>query len=378
MIRDPGPAPRPQSQQSQQLQGSVQQSSQPPVHMLQPAATSIPSMTGNSNLRIANLLSEPRATSRKKRARFVRSGASAAGGHSRETRRRLAHTGAPVRAAPRSCSLSIQHGVSVVDKHAAGRLESCRVGGAAPRPGGGSALDQDAVFHLSQVSMARNGKEILKNIDWTVPAGRVSIVLGPTGSGKTSLLRLLNRLDDPSSGEIRYMGAPLSSIDVRDLRVEVGMVLQQPFLFEGTVLDNILYGCRLHGMDVDPAEITALVGIDEAMLRQDVSTLSVGQSQKVSIARAVALRPRVLLLDEPTSGLDPTSTVQVEELVSGLVRALGLTCVFVTHRIEQARRLGHRGILIIDGSRVEEREIEDMLSSPADERTRRFLNGELR
>jgi len=202
--------------------------------------------------------------------------------------------------------------------------------------------------------------------------------MGPTGSGKTSLLRLLNRLDDPDAGEVRYMDRPVKSLDVCQLRKSVGMVLQQPFLFEGTVLDNILYGPKLHGMDVDVKEITALVGIDDDMLARDVATLSVGQSQKVSIARSIAVKPDVLLLDEPTSGLDPTSTFQIEKMLTGLVGALGLTCIFVTHYIEQARRLGQRGILIIDGACVEECEIEKMVSSPSDERTRKFIDGELR
>ena len=239
-------------------------------------------------------------------------------------------------------------------------------------------MNRYPVFELNKVSLSINGREILKSIDWVVPAGQVTIVLGPTGSGKTSLLRLLNRLYDASSGEIRYSGRPIRSVDVPVLRKEVSMVLQQPFLFEGTVLDNILYAPRLHGLDVDVSEVISLVGIDRGMLEQDAGTLSVGQSQKVSIARAVALRPRVLLLDEPTSGLDPTSTFQIESLLSELGKALDLTCVFVTHHIEQARRLGRRAILIIDGTRVEERNIEEMLSSPADERTRRFIDGELR
>lgn len=239
-------------------------------------------------------------------------------------------------------------------------------------------MERHPVFELLDVSLAKDGKEILKGIDWKILPGQVSIVLGPTGSGKTSLLRLLNRLDDPTSGEVRYTNKPITSMRVADVRREVGMVLQQPFLFEGTVLDNILYGPRLHGVDADVGEVTSLVGIGDDMLDQDAATLSVGQSQKVSIARAVALRPRVLLLDEPTSGLDPTSTLQIESLLSGLVEALELTCVFVTHHIEQARRLGHRGILIIDGAKVEERGIEEMLSSPADDRTRRFINGELK
>lgn len=239
-------------------------------------------------------------------------------------------------------------------------------------------MDRYPVFELSKVSLAKNGKQILRDVDWKVGAGQVSIVLGPTGSGKTSLLRLLNRLDDPTSGEVRYMGEPIRSMDVGHLRKQVVMVLQQPFLFEGSVLDNVLYGVRLHGLDIGVSEITSLVGIGEDMLEQDSGTLSVGQSQKVSIARAVALKPRVLLLDEPTSGLDPTATLQIESMLSELVSALDLTCVFVTHHIEQARRLGHRGILLIDGARVEERGIQEMLSSPSDERTRRFIKGDLR
>lgn len=239
-------------------------------------------------------------------------------------------------------------------------------------------MDRYPVFELSKVSLAKNGKQILRDVDWKVGAGQVSIVLGPTGSGKTSLLRLLNRLDDPTSGEVQYMGEPIRSMDVGHLRRQVVMVLQQPFLFEGSVLDNVLYGVRLHGLEIDVSEITSLVGIGEDMLGQDSGTLSVGQSQKVSIARAVALKPRVLLLDEPTSGLDPTSTFQIESMLSGLVSALDLTCVFVTHHIEQARRLGHRGILLIDGARVEERSIQEMLSSPSDERTRKFIKGDLR
>ncbi|MGD9142025.1 MAG: ATP-binding cassette domain-containing protein, partial [bacterium] len=123
---------------------------------------------------------------------------------------------------------------------------------------GGSVLDRQPVFVLSQVCLNKNGRDILKEIDWRVGAGKVSIVLGPTGSGKTSLLRLLNRLDDPTSGDVLYMDRPIKTADVRDLRKEVGMVLQQPFLFDGTVLDNVLYGARLHGIDADVEEIISL------------------------------------------------------------------------------------------------------------------------
>jgi putative ABC transport system ATP-binding protein len=155
------------------------------------------------------------------------------------------------------------------------------------------------------------------------------------------------------------------------------MVFQRPELFEGTVRDNILFGTELHGINIDLREILSLVALDQGMLDRNVGTLSGGQAQKVSIGRTIAVGPRVLLLDEPTSGLDPTATLQIESLVTRLVSALGLTCVFVTHLIDQARRIGDSAVILIDGKKVEEGPLEEVFANPKDRRTKKFMEGEL-
>jgi ABC-type phosphate transport system ATPase subunit len=233
------------------------------------------------------------------------------------------------------------------------------------------------IFRLEDVYLTRGTTEVLKGVGWCVPESRISVILGPSGSGKTSLLRLLNRLDEPTSGRLYYRGAPIDTHDVPCLRKEVGMVFQRPELFEGTVRDNILFGAEIHNIGIDIEEILSLVALDPGMLDRDAATLSEGQAQKVSLGRSIAVGPRVLLLDEPTSGLDPTATLHIESLVRRLVGALGLTCVFVTHLIDQAKRIGDGAIVLIDGQKVEEGPVAEVLTCPGDPRTLRFMRGEL-
>lgn len=234
------------------------------------------------------------------------------------------------------------------------------------------------VFRLEGVGLSKSGTCIFDDLNLGISAGGISTLLGPSGSGKTSLLRLLNRLDEPESGRIFYGDLPIISYDIQALRMEVGMVFQRQELFEGSVRDNILFGPGLHGMAVDPDEILDLVGLDPAARGKDVANLSGGQAQKVVIGRALAVGPKVLLLDEPTANLDPTSTLQIEEVVQHLSRGLGLTCVFVTHNVEQAKRVGDSAFVLIDGQVVEEGPIGEILTNPRDPRTLRFAKGELR
>ena len=232
-------------------------------------------------------------------------------------------------------------------------------------------------FRLEQVGVVRSGKPVLESLDWCVEDGRISTILGPSGSGKTSLLRLLNRLDDPASGRVFYKDRPVTTWDICTLRREVGMAFQRPELFEGTVEDNLRFAPAIHGTAVDIEEVMTLVGLEAAMLKQDTGNLSGGEIQKVSIGRALSVGPKVLLLDEPTTGLDPTATLQIEALVKRLVKTLGLTCVFVTHYIEQAKRMGDAAMLLIDGRKVEEGAMPNFLNHPKDPRTMKFIRGEL-
>jgi putative ABC transport system ATP-binding protein len=234
------------------------------------------------------------------------------------------------------------------------------------------------VFRLEGIGLTKSGLTIFDSLNLDIASGGITTLLGPSGSGKTSLLRLLNRLDEPTSGKIFYNDQAITSYDIKTLRREVGMVFQRQELFEGTVADNILFGPRLHGFAVRPEEILDLVGLPREAEGRDVSTLSGGQAQKVVIGRAIAVGPRVLLLDEPTASLDPTSTLQIEEMVKRLSGSLGLTCVFVTHNVDQAKRVGDAAFILIDGQVVEQGPIARILEHPSDPRTLRFAKGDLR
>ena len=234
------------------------------------------------------------------------------------------------------------------------------------------------IFRLEQVAITKSDKHVLGPLDWAIEEGRITTIMGPSGSGKTSLLRLLNRLEDPVAGRVSYKGEDITQWDIRTLRHEVGMVFQRPELFDGTIEDNLLFGPAMYGTHIDVDEILELVGLPPSISTQDVKTLSAGEAQKVSIGRALAVGPRTLLLDEPTSGLDPTATLQIEALTKRLVESPGLTCVFVTHDIEQARRIGDSAVLLIDGRKVEDGSIADVLTKPRDPRTLRFIRGELK
>jgi putative ABC transport system ATP-binding protein len=233
------------------------------------------------------------------------------------------------------------------------------------------------IFELRAVELERDGTRVIGPVDLKVGGCATFVIMGPSGSGKTSLLRLLNRLEDPSRGEVVYRGKSLESYDVELLRREVGMVFQRAELFEGTVEENLRFGPAIHGMEADVGELLRIVGLDESMLTRKVGTLSGGQAQRVSIGRSLAVKPQVLLLDEPTTGLDPTATHQVETAVRNLTREMEVTSVFVTHNVEQARRVGDRAVLLIDGRKVEEGSIDEILERPSDTRTALFIRGEL-
>ncbi len=226
------------------------------------------------------------------------------------------------------------------------------------------------------------GVKILDNISAKVYDGEIFSIFGPSGSGKTTLLRLINRLDEKTSGHIYLDGVDIDEMDVITLRRRVGMVFQLPALLPGKVYQNILFGPGL--FDRSKRDDTALalrylklVGLDEELLDRDGETLSVGQQQRVSIARALANEPGVILMDEPTSALDLTATLKIEELIKQLNRELKVTIVIVTHNIEQAVRVSDRSMLIVRGRKIEEGKTKDMLKNPKEELTEEFISGHL-
>ncbi len=226
----------------------------------------------------------------------------------------------------------------------------------------------------------RQPTAVLENIDFQIVPGEVFTVVGPSGSGKSTLLRLANRLEDPSGGEIFLDEKNIKEMDVLALRRRMGLVFQEPVLFEGTVEDNILFSLKTQKKSFPPERAQALleaVGLNKDMCKKDSCQLSVGQKQRVSIARALCLGPEVLLLDEPTSALDPGATLTIEKLISKLQAQFGLTVVFVTHQLDQAVRIGHRGMLLMDGRKVDEGEVGEFLRNPKSEITQKFIKGQL-
>jgi ABC-type methionine transport system ATPase subunit len=220
------------------------------------------------------------------------------------------------------------------------------------------------------------GTEILAGVDALVPAGEVTAVVGPSGAGKSTLLRAINRLIELSSGEVYLDGESTGSLDPLELRRRVGMVFQIPALFGVSVKEAVLYGARLAGRSADPARLLEVVGLDPSMCRRVPETLSVGQQQRVSVARALALEPEALLLDEPTSALDEGARRKIEELVRDLNARLGLTMVFVSHDLSQVERVADRVVLLADGRSAGQWEKPEFFST-AGEWARRLIAGRL-
>ena len=238
-----------------------------------------------------------------------------------------------------------------------------------------------AVADLSyEVGTDGRRRRILDGVSLQVPSGRFFTILGPSGSGKSTLLRCINRLIEPSAGAVLLDGEPVARMAVQTLRQRVGMVFQTAALFEGTVLDNVLYGPRLRREQLDgdaAGELLERVGLPRDFAAKAVVELSGGEAQRVSLARALANRPEVLLLDEPTASLDPTASAQVERLLVQLAGETELTCLFVTHNLEQAGRMGQRGLLLVDGHVVEQGPLAEILADPETDVMRLFIEGRL-
>jgi putative ABC transport system ATP-binding protein len=184
-------------------------------------------------------------------------------------------------------------------------------------------------------------KSLLQNVSFQLDQGQVLAVLGPSGAGKSTLLRMLNRLDEPTRGLVLLDGDDTRTMDPGKLRRRIGMVMQQAYLFPGTAAANVRYGPAQHGIVLLDSQVADLVGqVGMAGYEdRDVSNLSGGEQQRISIARALANQPEVLLLDEPTSALDDVSKQEIERLLADLVHQRNMACVWVTHDVAQARRV---------------------------------------
>ncbi len=222
-------------------------------------------------------------------------------------------------------------------------------------------------FELRGVGQERAGRTVLQDVDATIPRHLITVLVGPSGGGKTSLLRLLNRLDDPVRGDILYDGRPIVDYDVTELRRRVALVFQTPVMFPGTVSDNLAVAAELAGVgegqfDQLANQVMVLAELDPTLLERPGDELSVGQKQRANLARALMTSPEVLLLDEPTSALDPETSRALMKTIATLSEVRRLTIVVATHRVSEAGDYAHHALVLRDGRVVESGDSERVLS----------------
>jgi putative ABC transport system ATP-binding protein len=222
------------------------------------------------------------------------------------------------------------------------------------------------ILQAQHLTRAVKGKTIVNDVSFDVNAGELLAIVGPSGAGKSSLLRLLNRLDEPTGGTVLIEGKDYREIPTREVRRRIGMVMQRPFVFPGTVAENLRFGPQQQGKALTDDEIESLlrdVGLI-SYAAEDVGHLSGGEAQRVCFARALANQPVVLLLDEPTSALDEVAKLEVEAVIRRIA-AQGVTSVLVTHDFSQARRLATRAAQLQSGKLIRIGPISEVLNVEA-------------
>ena len=245
------------------------------------------------------------------------------------------------------------------------------------------------ILEVKDMNLWYSNFQALKNINMEIPENQITAFIGPSGCGKSTFLKSLNRMNDlvdgvKITGSINYQNQNIldERIDVNQLRREIGMVFQKPNPFPMSIYDNIAYGPRTHGiknklqLDEIVEESLKLAAIwDEVKdrLKKSALGLSGGQQQRLCIARALAVKPKILLMDEPTSALDPISTSKIEDLISELKTKL--TIVVVTHNMQQAVRVSDKTAFFLLGELIEYADTEKMFSFPEDKRTEDYITG---
>jgi tungstate transport system ATP-binding protein len=241
-------------------------------------------------------------------------------------------------------------------------------------------MSEEAILRLRGVTHLYGSACVLRVSELDIFAGEIVCVLGPTGAGKSTLLRLLSGLEPPSSGEILVFGQreQCRTPQLAQLR-RVTMVFQHPLLLTGSVRYNVEYGLRLRGQ-ANSRHVAEMMLERLGLLSlasRSVHTLSGGQRQLAALARALIVEPEILLLDEPTANLDPASVALVESVIAGENQTRGMTVIWATHHLFQARRVAHRTGLILNGEVVEMGPTKQFFESPIDPRTAAFVRGEM-
>ena len=245
------------------------------------------------------------------------------------------------------------------------------------------------IISVKDLDLWYGNTQALKKINISIEENTITALIGPSGCGKSTFLKTLNRMNDlvggvKVAGEVRYEGMDIfgKDVDVNELRKNIGMVFQKPNPFPMSIYDNIAYGPRTHGIknkalldDIVEESLRSAAIWDEVKdrLKKSALGLSGGQQQRLCIARALAVKPKILLMDEPTSALDPISTSKIEDLATELKNEY--TIVMVTHNMQQAVRISDNTAFFLMGELVEYGNTEDIFAMPKDERTEAYITG---
>jgi tungstate transport system ATP-binding protein len=235
-------------------------------------------------------------------------------------------------------------------------------------------------FELQQITLCYGTRTVLRIPHFVVNRGETWALIGPSGAGKSTLLRVLCLLESPTTGHVRYASQLLNGTIPLHIQRQIALVFQRPLLLDTTVWHNVAYGLKLRGQrDDQRVRVKAMLqqlGL-EHLAQARATTLSGGEMQRVAVARALVLRPHVLLLDEPTANLDPQNVALIEQAVAALHHGHGTTVVLATHNLHQARRLARHTVMLLDGALVETGTTEHVLDQPCEARTRAFVRGDM-
>ena len=245
------------------------------------------------------------------------------------------------------------------------------------------------IISVKDLNLWYGNTQALKNINIDIEEKTITALIGPSGCGKSTFLKTLNRMNDlvggvKFTGKVLYDGTDIfgKEVDVNELRKNIGMVFQKPNPFPMSIYDNVAYGPRTHGIknkalldDIVEESLRGAAIWDEVKdrLKKSALGLSGGQQQRLCIARAMAVKPKILLMDEPTSALDPISTSKIEDLATELKNEY--TIIMVTHNMQQAVRISDNTAFFLMGDMVEYGSTENLFAMPKDERTEAYITG---
>lgn len=239
-------------------------------------------------------------------------------------------------------------------------------------------MEPKQAIRFDHVDYKIDDTKILKDINHGFNQGEITTLVGPSGAGKTTLIRLCNGLISPTKGRIYIHDQPIDEYNPVDLRKKVGMVMQGVTMLKGTVRENLAIPLKLQDKtltDEETSRLLDMVGLPASFLDKNSNSLSGGQKQRISIARSLVNRPSVLLLDEITSSLDTVSQQEVESLIKRINEEYKTTIVWITHNLRQALNIGDYSWVMMDGEVIETGKSE-FLNQPNDERVKAFVRSE--